>query len=267
LTLARLCQADVEERLNTSRFGRRLEMFWSCDSTNDELAARAAQGAAEGTLVVAEEQTAGRGRRGRSWHSPAGENLYFSLLLRPDARAGGMAPLSLLAGAALARSLADLGFSPRLKWPNDVLLDSQAGCRKVAGILAEMASAKEQVRHIVLGIGINVNSRCFPAEIESRATSLALVRDRAVDRSSVLAAFLNEFEPMYDELLAHGPIPGLAVWRRFALLGQPCFVDRAAGRIEGIAASVDDSGALLVETPNGDVVSVHAGEVNWPKAM
>jgi BirA family transcriptional regulator, biotin operon repressor / biotin---[acetyl-CoA-carboxylase] ligase len=264
---AALHPADVEATLETRRLGRPLVILPSCISTNDEVADRAASGAAEGLLITAEEQKLGRGRRGRAWHSPASENLYFSLLLRPAETADRMAPLSLLAGVALADSLVGLGFSPKLKWPNDVLLETSGGWRKVAGILAEMASEGGRVRHVVLGIGVNVNTRSFPAEIEHRATSLLLARGAPVDRGGVLAAFLNAFEPMYDEFVARGPAVGIARWRRLAWLGQPCFVERGAHRLEGIAVSVDETGALLIETLNGNVVSVHAGEVNWPSAM
>jgi BirA family biotin operon repressor/biotin-[acetyl-CoA-carboxylase] ligase len=240
----------------------------SCTSTNDELAARALAGAEEGTTVVADEQTTGRGRRGRVWHSPPGENLTFSMLLRPALPARQATPVTLLAGAALATSLATLGFSPRLKWPNDVLLDTPDGLRKVAGILTEMASEAERIRHIVLGVGINVNSRVFPGEIAALATSLCLARGDSLDRGEVLAAFVRAFEPIYDHFVAHGPASALATWNRHAMLGLPCSIKRGSGMrgsgmIEGVAEGVDRAGALLIRTATGDVISVHAGEVNW----
>jgi BirA family transcriptional regulator, biotin operon repressor / biotin---[acetyl-CoA-carboxylase] ligase len=247
----------------TCRLGRPLVCLPSCASTNDEMAARAMAGAEEGTLIVAEEQTSGRGRRGRVWHSPASENLTFSLLLRPALPARQATPLTLLAGAALATSLVGLGFSPRLKWPNDVLLDTPDGLRKVAGILTEMASEGDRVRHVVLGVGINVNSETFPGELVTRATSLFLARGQRVDRGEVLAAFVRDFEPIYADFVAHGPSAGLATWNRHALLGQACSIDRDGKRIEGMAKNVDQSGALMIRIASGDVISVHAGEVNW----
>ncbi len=235
----------------------------TCASTNDEVAARALAGCEEGLLVVAEGQTGGRGRRGRVWHSRAGENLTFSLLLRPTLSARPAAPTTLVAGAALARSLSALGFAPRLKWPNDVLLDAADGLRKVAGILTEMASEAGRVRHLVLGVGINVNARTFPGDLAARATSLCLVRGTPLDCGEVLASFIAAFEPIYDDFLAHGPTTALAEWNRFALLGLPCTVTCDGEPVDGVAEGVDDAGALLVRTATGDVISVHAGEVAW----
>jgi BirA family biotin operon repressor/biotin-[acetyl-CoA-carboxylase] ligase len=249
--------------LRTLRLGRSFAYLPSCASTNDEVTARAMAGAEEGLLVVAGEQTAGRGRRGRVWQSPADENLTFSMLLRPALPARLAAPVTLIAGAVLAASLAQLGFSPRLKWPNDVLLDTTAGPRKVAGILTEMASEAGCVRHVVLGVGINVNTAAFPGELATRATSLCLARGRHVDRGEALAAFVNAFEPSYDDFVAHGPAAALATWNGFALLGQPCSVERDGQPIRGVAEGVVASGALLVRIANGDVILVHAGEVNW----
>jgi len=249
--------------LRALRLGQSFEYLPSCASTNDEVAARAMAGAEEGLLVVAGEQTAGRGRRGRVWQSPANQNLTFSMLLRPALPAQLVAPMTLLAGAALAASLAGLGFSPRLKWPNDVLLDTRAGPSKVAGILTEMASEAGRVRHVVLGVGINVNTHAFPGELATRATSLCLARGQHVDRGEVLAAFVNAFEPIYYDFVAHGPSAALAKWNDHALLGQICSVERNGQPTQGVAEGVDVSGALLVRTAAGEVISVHAGEVNW----
>ena len=249
-------------RLKTTRLGRVFALLPSCGSTSDEVSARA--GAAdEGLLVAAEEQTGGRGRRGRAWHSPAGENLYASLLLRPALPAPQVAPLTLVAGVAVARALRALGFAPRLKWPNDVLLDTTAGLRKVAGLLTEMASEGERVRHVVLGVGINVNAVGFPADLADVATSLRLVRGAAVERAAVLAEFLNAFEPLYEEWRTHGPAAGLDEWRHYGILGQRGWVARGGERLEGVAAAIDESGALLLRTDVGDTVPIHAGEVNW----
>jgi BirA family biotin operon repressor/biotin-[acetyl-CoA-carboxylase] ligase len=185
------------------------------------------------------------------------------MLLRPALPARQATPITLAAGAALATSLAGLGFSPRLKWPNDVLLETADGPRKVAGILTEMASEADQVRHVVLGVGINVNSEGFPDELAARATSLCLVRGQRVDRGEVVAAFVRAFEPIYEHFVAHGPSAALAEWNRYAVLGQPCSIERGGRNILGIAEGVDEAGALLIRTATDDVISVHAGEVTW----
>ena len=258
-----LAPVAVLPLLTTRRLGRDYALLSACGSTNDEVAARARAGAGAGLVIAAEMQTGGRGRRGRTWHSPAGANLYCSLLLRPALPASGVPPLTLLAGAALAQSLGTLGLSPRLKWPNDVLLDTLAGWRKVAGILTEMGCEGERVRHVIVGLGVNANSRDFPDFLARIATSLCLVGGAAVDRGVLLAGFLNAFEPLYDAFLASGPAAGLGEWRRHAVLGQPCWVSRGDARIEGVASDVDSTGALLMCTPAGATVTVHAGEVNW----
>jgi BirA family biotin operon repressor/biotin-[acetyl-CoA-carboxylase] ligase len=227
--------------------------------------ARSATGAKEGLVVATDQQSKGRGRRGRTWHSPAGENLYFSVLLRPALAPHQVAPITLLTGAALAQALAELGFSPRLKWPNDVLLEQEDGLRKVAGILAEMATEGGRVRHVVLGVGINVNAGHFPTDLAERATSLALVRRKSLDRLQVLTGFLHTFEPRYREFVTAGPASALEAWRRFAILGQACWVEAGAQRLEGIAEDVDESGELLMRTSDGRLVPVHAGEINWRK--
>jgi BirA family biotin operon repressor/biotin-[acetyl-CoA-carboxylase] ligase len=248
--------------LRARRLGRAYEFFSACASTNDMVRSRAAAGAAEGLLVVADSQTAGRGRLGRSWHSPPGQNLYLSLLLRPALPASHAAPLTLLAGAALADTLAKAGVLPRLRWPNDLLVPMAGGFRKVAGILTEMATDGEAIRHIVLGVGVNVNGLEFPPELAERATSLRIALGRSLDRARLLAGFLNAFEPIYDDFLARGPGLGLAQWRRYADLGRMCRIDRDGARVEGIATDIDDSGALLVRDDAGRVHRLISGEAS-----
>jgi BirA family transcriptional regulator, biotin operon repressor / biotin---[acetyl-CoA-carboxylase] ligase len=262
-----LAPEEVLPALRTKRLGRCYSFLITCGSTNDEVAVRAAAGAEEGLLVAADQQSSGRGRRGRVWHSPPGENLYFSLLLRPALPAHLLAPLPLLVGAALAQTLASLGFSPRLKWPNDVLLDGPQGLRKVAGILVEMSSERDHVRHVVLGVGVDVNARELPVDLASVATSLRLHCGCEVDRAQVLAGFLNLFEPLYQDFLAAGPAAGLAAWRAFANFGQRCRVQSGSRIVDGIAEALDPGGALLVRTSDGTLVPVYAGEVDWPASV
>jgi len=252
----------VLPRLASRRLGRDYEFLSACASTNDVVCGRAAAGASEGLVVVADGQSAGRGRLGRSWHSPSGQNLYFSLLLRPALPARHATPLTLLAGAALARTLAEAGAAPRLRWPNDLLVPAPGGLRKVAGILTEMASDGDRVRHIVLGVGLNVNGLEFPPDLAERATSLRVALGRTFDRARLLIDFLATFEPVYDDFLAGGPASGLQAWRRHADLGRVCRIDRDGARVEGIAIDIDDDGALLVRDDAGQVHRVVSGETS-----
>jgi BirA family biotin operon repressor/biotin-[acetyl-CoA-carboxylase] ligase len=260
--------AALHAHLRTTRLGRAYEPLATCRSTNDRCARLAREGAPEGLLVVADTQTGGRGRMGRSWFSPAGQNLYFSLLLRPPVPAHRLPPLTLVAGAAigelLARALAGSGVQPRLKWPNDVEVDAGDGrTRKLAGILTEMATEREQIRHVVLGIGINVNQAAFPAELDGRATSLALLSGRAHDRTRLLADLLGALEPACDQALRDAGANGLARWRMLAGLPRPCRVSRpqAEAPLLGTAVDVDAEGALLFRDAHGQMQRVLSGEL------
>jgi BirA family transcriptional regulator, biotin operon repressor / biotin---[acetyl-CoA-carboxylase] ligase len=258
-----LATEAVLDRLRTQRLGRAYEFFSVCASTNDVVRSRAAARAAEGLLVVADSQSAGRGRLGRSWHSPPGQNLYLSLLLRPALPARHATPLTLLAGASLARALANAGAAPRLRWPNDLLLHAAGEFRKAAGILTEMATNGEAVRHVVLGVGLNVNGLEFPPDLAQLATSLRAVCGRAFDRAQLLVDFLAAFENVYDDFLARGPASGLVEWRRYADLGRVCRIDQNGARVEGVATDIDDSGALLVRDDAGRVHRMVSGEVSF----
>jgi len=249
----------VAAALATRWLGRAYEWHAVCSSTSDLAAERARAGAAAGLVIAADAQTGGRGRLGRSWHSPAGENLYLSLLLRPARPAAEIPPLTLLAGAAVARALAPLGVAPRLKWPNDVqLVDGDDRRRKLAGVLTEMVSVGERVEHVVVGIGVNVNTTGFPAELADRATSLRAALGQPVDRARVLAAVLNAFEPLYDEFNRRGPAVAVEAFSAFAALPERCRVD---DRLQGVALGVDPDGALRLRDDAGQIHRVISGEV------
>jgi BirA family biotin operon repressor/biotin-[acetyl-CoA-carboxylase] ligase len=247
--------------LHTRRLGRDYHLLPACASTNDEVSVRARAGAEEGLLVVAEAQTGGRGRLGRSWHSPAGQNLYLSLLLRPAMPPWMVPPLTLLVGGVAAEVLQAAGAAPRLKWPNDVLLPMAGGLRKVAGILTEMASERDRVRQVVVGVGLNVNATEFPSELAERATSLRLATGRPFDRGTLLAALLDALEPAYEQFVAEGPARGLERWRRHADLGRRCRIERDGRVMDGVATDVDAEGTLLVRDDAGQIHRVLSGEI------
>jgi BirA family biotin operon repressor/biotin-[acetyl-CoA-carboxylase] ligase len=265
--LGALTSARLAARLRTRWLGRAYEWHDACTSTNDLAATRARTGGAEGLVIATERQTAGRGRLGRAWHSPAGENLYLSILLRPTRPAPEIPPLTLLVGAAVARALAGLGMEPRLKWPNDVLLTGggqDGGVRKVAGILTEMSSEGGRVGHVVVGLGLNVNTGGFPAELATRATSLRLVAGRAFDRAAVLAAVLEAFEPLYEDFTARGPVAAGAAWQSFAAVGERCHVGTPGvpdSHLEGVTLGIDADGALRLRDDTGHVHRVLSGEI------
>ncbi len=236
-------------------------MWWYAEvtSTNDLAAWHAGHGAREGSIVIAGAQTAGRGRQGRSWCSPAGAGLYVSVVLRPHARAVPL--LTLAAGVALADGIGQTTrLAPALKWPNDVYLDA----RKVAGILAEAGESGGGVGHVVLGFGINLRPAAYPPEIAARATSLEEEVGREVDRGVVLVECLAALATRYDDLLHGRSNAVLDAWRAYArpLLGRHVEWDGRDGVLRGIAEDVDGSGALVVRSGTG-TARLMSGEVRW----
>ena len=245
--------------------GSSISFLSTIGSTNDVASTLAAGGGHEGAVVIADMQTAGRGRRGRRWFSPPGSGLYVSLVLAP-ARAR-LAPdratalITLAAGVALAEAVETAtGLRPDIKWPNDLLL----GPRKVAGILAEgVAGPSRTMTSIVVGYGINVGPMTFAPEIGDRATSLEQEVGHAVDRAMLCAETLAAFATRYEDLLEGRFDAILDSWRDRApgSRGAPVTWETPSGQQSGITAGIDDHGALLVRS--GDRVERILGEVSW----
>ncbi|MBM4002069.1 MAG: biotin--[acetyl-CoA-carboxylase] ligase [Planctomycetes bacterium] len=250
----------LEPLLRTEWLGRNYETRSEVDSTNSLAARLGEAGAAHGLVVSAESQTKGRGRMRRVWHSPAGMNLYFSILLRPQWDLQACPPLSIAAGVAIAEAVAQFAATPELKWPNDVLCNG----RKLAGVLVEATAQQRQIRQVVLGIGVNVNQSDFPAELEQRATSLYLMRGGAhLDRAAVLARLLQRLEFWIDQLaLQHG---GSVIerWTEFApWLGTAVRVTHGNTTIAGTAIALESNGALRLRNEQGEEQLVHCGDAS-----
>jgi BirA family biotin operon repressor/biotin-[acetyl-CoA-carboxylase] ligase len=231
------------------------------DSTNRVAMEMAENGARHGTVVVADAQTAGRGRMGRRWVSPAGKNLYVSLLLRPSVPTVDAPRFALVAGIALADAVEALGVPAFLKWPNDLY----CGGRKAAGILAEMASDPDRVRHVVIGVGLNVNMEAadFPADLRDTATSLRIQAGRAFRRVDVLARLLDAFGTRYGEFIGGGFSSLRDGWdRRDFLRGRRVLLRRQGTEEWGTADGLDTVGALRFLPDGGSAIeSVHSGEI------
>lgn len=251
---------EVRDGLGTQRFGHRVHYFEVTGSTQDEARRLAEEGAPEGTLAVAEEQRAPRGRLGRSYFTPPG-GLWFSLLLRPRRPPDEVPHLSLLAGVSVHEAIeAETGIRPTVRWPNDLLIDG----RKLVGIGVELASEQDVLHHVALGIGVNVNlrRRDFPPDLQPIAVSLRQVLGREVPRVPLLQRILERLEALYDRYLAVGPGPILEAWRALPnILGERVAVEELRGRWEGTAVDVDDAGALLIRTEEGTLHPVVAGDV------
>jgi len=255
----KLLPEEIVHGLRTELLRGPVHYFDLLPSTNDRAKELAAAQAPEGTLVVAEGQSAGRGRLGRQWESPAGLGLYVSLLLRPPLPPHELPQITLTTAVAVARALERVvGVAPGIKWPNDLLLDG----KKVGGILTEMETESDQIRHLVVGLGINVNNREFPEEIAETATSLALALGRPLARVPLLQAWLEEFEGLYRRFLAREFPAILKEWKHYAVtLGSQVAVRQGHATIRGLAREVALDGALLIETAPGEVVRVTSGEI------
>ncbi len=235
---------------------RRLEV---CASTNDEAAAwarDAAEPAPHGAVVVAASQTAGRGRQGRIWHSPPGENLYVSIVLRPPLPPNRVPPLTLCAGLAVCEVVNSLGPSASIKWPNDVLI----GGAKVAGVLTEMSTRAQKLDSVVIGIGLNVNSDAFPPELT--ATSLLLASGRRHELPTVLGSLLFALNEWYELYLESG-VAGLegAFAKHSMLAGRGVRAKVGRELVSGMVAALGPDGSLIIEDEHGVRHNVIAGEV------
>jgi BirA family biotin operon repressor/biotin-[acetyl-CoA-carboxylase] ligase len=241
-------------QLHTRFLGKPLHFFPTIDSTNTYAAQRAREGATEGTAVIADSQSGGKGRLGRSWVSPPGVNLYLSLILRPPVPAALVPQLNLLAAVAVAETIVQVcNLTPAIKWPNDILLDG----KKVCGILAEMQTEAGALRAVVLGIGVNLNAplSAFPEELRDKASSLFLVGGQTVDRPAFAAALLTHLEKLYILWLEEG-FPALRPrWEHYAagMIGRWITVAAPEGTIAGAVLGLDSDGALLVQEKEGSM--------------
>ncbi|MFN6962876.1 MAG: biotin--[acetyl-CoA-carboxylase] ligase [Pyrinomonadaceae bacterium] len=235
--------------------------FDTIDSTNTEALKQARQGADEGLCVVARQQTAGRGRHGRVWISPADAGLYFSVVLRPEIEPRYLPLVTLTSGVAVHDALAALGLAPDIKWVNDILVDE----KKICGILAESTDTPRGLA-VVVGIGINLRSTNFPPDVAARATSIeeCLGSNAPVEARPVEAALIREIDRWYSILSDDdGPAAVLRAWteRSSYAAGKAVTVDTGGERITGVTQGLEPNGALRVEAAGGDIRVIQAGDV------
>ncbi len=250
----------IRDGLQTQFIGRTLVFRSATASTNDEARRLAEEGTPDGTLVIADYQTAGRGRSDRRWEAPPGSSLLMSLVFRPTLAPHQVQRLTMICGLAVVDVLeTKYGLTPTLKWPNDVLL----GDAKVGGILTEIVMAGDRVECVITGIGLNVNldPAELPAGLLMEATSLSQALGRSVARLPLLWALLRQVELRYTELGA-GHSPHDEWVRRLGTLGRPVAVNTGSVVLEGVAEGVDSDGALLVRQADGQLHTVVAGDVS-----
>ena len=260
----RLTALEILPLLETHDLARTVHAFDTLPSTSELAFRLAGEGAEHGELVVAETQTAGRGRRGRSWASPPGKNLYVSLVLRPELPPQRAPELTLLAAVAVAETLRGEGVEASIKWPNDV----QVGGKKIAGILTELSAEADRVHFVVLGIGVNLNAAPsdFPPEVGEMATSVFRVLGRRVNRAAFVARLMKVLEQWLDTHEEQGFGPVRARWRALSsTLGLEVLVKTERRELRGLAEDIDSDGALLLRTDDG-VERVVAGDVEQVRA-
>ena len=231
------------------------------DSTNTEIARLASKGAEHGTVVVADAQTSGKGRRGRGWESPAGENIYMSVLLRPDCVPDRAPMLTLVMAYSVAQVLKEFGFlDVQIKWPNDLILSG----KKICGILTEMQLKDSEIDYVVVGVGINVNTSKFPEELKDTASSLYLEGGNLLDREIIVEAVVEHFNKEYGKFLKRQDLSFLKEPYNDMLInvGREVRVLEPGNEYIAYAQGINSEGELLVQTKEGEEKRIYAGEVS-----
>ena len=261
-----LLAVDLQSRQRKGQLiGNAIRVLPQTTSTNDEASRAALEGHPEGLVIFAESQSAGRGRMGRRWSSPAGRGLWFSVLLRPSLAPSECTQLTAASANALVRAIqSTTGITPEIKWPNDLLIKG----KKIAGILTEMSAELEHVRSVILGIGIDATQTAseFPADLRNIATSLKLATGKTVSRADLAEAVLRELDREYARIVA-GQFAAVAEeWgSRCSTLGKQVTIDMGARRVRGRAEALDENGALLLRTEHGRIERIIGGEVTLTK--
>jgi len=259
-------EAEVQPFLTVHRFGKKIAYHPVTISTNILAKALAVEGAPEGSVVVADSQTGGRGRMGRTWLSPSGVNLYFSMILRPGVPSVRLPQLTLLVAAAIHQALNNItsGFAVQIKWPNDIL----ANGRKLCGVLCEMQSEPDLTHFVVVGIGINVNQTEFPPLLQESATSLYLQRGQLFSRPELLASVLNHFEPLYDAWLPEEDLGFILPYieEHSLLQSKEVTIDQLKRSMSGTVRGISRGGELQLESAEGDIILVSSGEAHLRSA-
>ncbi len=252
---------EVSSILKTKRMGSTVQYFSTIDSTNQYAKRIAEDGAADGTLVIADEQTAGKGRSGRHWVTPSKEAIAFTLILRPKLSPERISMVTLVMGLAVTAAVNALyDLNAQIKWPNDAVIRG----RKLCGILTEMSAEVEAVHYIVIGVGINANLTQFPEELRDTAISLKTELGKDVNRAELIAQTLLEFERLYTLFEKNGDLSGLREEYNHLSVNsdRPVRVLDPRGEYSGTARGINDRGELLVELEDGNVKNVSSGEVS-----
>lgn len=251
-----LAPGEIKAGLRTKVIGKEIKYFKETESTNI-IAHKIAASVNEGTLVIAESQTAGRGRLGRKWISPEG-GIWLSIILKPRIQPLHAPQITFLAGVSVARTIRSLGLPAKIKWPNDILING----KKVCGVLTEIRAEADLIDYLIIGIGIdaNVDTESFPDDIRDSSTSLKKEKGEKIDRAGFVRKLLEEFDELYLKFQKEGFKPILEEWRNMsATIGEWVKITTQAHTIYGEATGVDNEGALILETAEGHLEKIVAG--------
>lgn len=254
-------QNELISRIHTKWAGSNILFYDSIGSTNHKAKLLAEEGAPEGTLVVAGEQTAGRGRKGREWISPPDVNVYFTLLLRPSFQPDKASMLTLVMALAVKSAVEDVcGKAAEIKWPNDIVMNK----KKVTGILTEMSLQGGEIQYVVIGVGMNVKTQPFSPDFNDKATSMEIESGKEISRALLLQRVLEQFENYYDLFLETMDLSLLKEEYNHSLINhnREVRVLDPAGEYTGTALGINNKGELLVRLPDASIKEVYAGEVS-----
>ena len=248
-----MSKAEIESLVDTKWAGKNVVYYDEIDSTNNRAKEAGDNGAAHGTLFVADMQVAGKGRRGRVWKSPSGSSIYMTILLYPDIPPVKAPQLTLLIQKVT-------GLETKIKWPNDIVVNG----RKICGILTEMSTEIDYINHVVIGVGINVNQDTFPDDIKATASSLKLELGKSVKRSELIAAVMKSFEKCYEIFIETEDLSGLQELYNSMLVNrdQEVKVLEPGNEYKAHAIGINQTGELIVRTPDGKEKEIYAGEVS-----
>ncbi|SHI42493.1 BirA family transcriptional regulator, biotin operon repressor / biotin-[acetyl-CoA-carboxylase] ligase [Dethiosulfatibacter aminovorans DSM 17477] len=257
-----LTEEEVKKHVTADVMGRKIVHFDSVDSTNTAAKELADKGEEHGTVIIGEEQTAGKGRLGRSWVSPKYKGIWFSFILRPEINPMLIAKVTQVAAAAVVKAGDEMGFDFKVKWPNDIIMND----KKVCGILTEMSAELNQINYVIPGIGINANLDIedFDKELKEKASSIKIESGKAVDRKELVGRIINNFEELYDSFMADGKgIDSIRICRdKSILIGREVRVIRGGQTAEARVLDLNDDGELVVEWEGGRIEKLFSGEVS-----
>ncbi|MBS2969382.1 biotin--[acetyl-CoA-carboxylase] ligase [Metabacillus sp. KIGAM252] len=256
-----LSAVEIQSSLRTSFIGQAVHYEKSVPSTQKIAHQLAGEGASEGTIVIADEQTEGRGRLARVWHSPINTGIWMSCILKPKIPLSQTPQLTLLTAVAIVQAIEETtGIQPSIKWPNDILING----KKAVGILTELQAEADSVHSVIIGMGINVNQQDtdFPEALKRIATSLKLEAGIDISRTALIQAILYNLEQLYKTYLAAGFRPVKLLWESYAVsLGREIIARTLQGTIYGKALGINDEGVLLLETADGAVEKIYSADI------